>query len=513
MKNKQEKTDIKAQQPKQKDYASLASLLYLTVGIFILKYYRYQINPDGISYISIARKYAAGNFSEAINGYWGPLYSWLLAPFLVIGVEPLLATKILNLLIGFVIILILALTARGFSISAATRRAMLIASIPMTLLFSMIVITPDLLVVLVIFTYFLFVFKTDYAASKRSGILCGLFGGILYLTKSYGFPLFIIHFTFMNIFHYLRTFERQDRIKIAANFIYGFIAFGIISGIWITALSLKYHKFTYSTVGGEHIMAYIRPGGRNLEPMSYQGFLELPNKTAICAWEDPSYFTYPKWSPLQSADDFDYYTGYIQRNVRKCYNMIKDFSYFSVPICIAGILILLQRPGKILSQRQILYPFISLLLYSAGYCMVIVERRYIWVTFFLILMMGGYIIDKLLENDFFTRTRKIAIYIFFIIAFAYRPAVIDLPAQKDEGKPYYLLSEELKKHIHPGDRMASNEEWNISSYLAYYLNVPYYGIPKSGIDKETLNKELHKFNINRYLIWQNGELVNIENVP
>jgi hypothetical protein len=141
-----------------------------------------------------------------------------------------------------------------------------------------------------------------------------------------------------------------------------------------------------------------------------------------------------------------------------------------------------------------------------------VEKRHIWVTFFLLVILGGYILDRLFENNFFTRTRKIVLCIVFIISFAYRPIVFDLPAAKDEGKPYYLVSQELKKYIHLGDRIASNDEWNMSLYMAYYLNVPYYGIPKSGIDKQTLNKELHKFNINRYLIWENGRLVNVENV-
>ena len=40
---------------------------------------RHAINPDGISYLDIADAYLAGDFSNVVNGYWSPLYSWLLA--------------------------------------------------------------------------------------------------------------------------------------------------------------------------------------------------------------------------------------------------------------------------------------------------------------------------------------------------------------------------------------------------------------------------------------------------
>ncbi|MHC4572433.1 MAG: hypothetical protein ACYS0C_10215, partial [Planctomycetota bacterium] len=63
-----------------KNYLVVVLLIYLVAGISILKYYRYLVNPDGISYISIAQKYINGDFSNAVNGWWGPMLSWLLVP-------------------------------------------------------------------------------------------------------------------------------------------------------------------------------------------------------------------------------------------------------------------------------------------------------------------------------------------------------------------------------------------------------------------------------------------------
>lgn len=68
-------------------------MVYAISGIFFLNYYQYQINPDGICYISIAQKYLSGNYGSAINGYWGPLLSWLLVPFLFFGFTPAIGNK------------------------------------------------------------------------------------------------------------------------------------------------------------------------------------------------------------------------------------------------------------------------------------------------------------------------------------------------------------------------------------------------------------------------------------
>ena len=45
---------------------------------------RYTLMSDGISYLDIARNYAAGNWKMAVNAYWSPLLSWLLAPVLFV---------------------------------------------------------------------------------------------------------------------------------------------------------------------------------------------------------------------------------------------------------------------------------------------------------------------------------------------------------------------------------------------------------------------------------------------
>ena len=41
--------------------------------------YRFYIEPDGVKYLEIARAYLRRDWTNALNAYWSPLYSWLLA--------------------------------------------------------------------------------------------------------------------------------------------------------------------------------------------------------------------------------------------------------------------------------------------------------------------------------------------------------------------------------------------------------------------------------------------------
>ena len=40
---------------------------------------RFPVGEDGVSYLDIADSYLRGDWHNAINAYWSPMYSWLLA--------------------------------------------------------------------------------------------------------------------------------------------------------------------------------------------------------------------------------------------------------------------------------------------------------------------------------------------------------------------------------------------------------------------------------------------------
>lgn len=56
-----------------------AWFLVIVLGLVQASAGRHEIQPDGVSYLDVADKYLASDWRWAVNGYWSPLYSWLLA--------------------------------------------------------------------------------------------------------------------------------------------------------------------------------------------------------------------------------------------------------------------------------------------------------------------------------------------------------------------------------------------------------------------------------------------------
>jgi hypothetical protein len=64
--------------------------LLLTAGFGLTQIWacRYELNPDSMDYLDIARALAAGDWAAIANGYWGTLNSVLLAPLFRFHLSP-----------------------------------------------------------------------------------------------------------------------------------------------------------------------------------------------------------------------------------------------------------------------------------------------------------------------------------------------------------------------------------------------------------------------------------------
>lgn len=97
---------------------SAVTALALLGGLVAVWGYRYHTGLDGVSYLAIARRYAEGDLAGAVNGYWGPLLSWLAAVPLALGVPPVPAGH-LAMLVGVALVVVgVARSARALGASA-----------------------------------------------------------------------------------------------------------------------------------------------------------------------------------------------------------------------------------------------------------------------------------------------------------------------------------------------------------------------------------------------------------
>jgi hypothetical protein len=489
----------------------LVIFAYLGIGFFLLRYYLYGLCPDGISYLSIAQKYLRGDFSNAVNGYWGPLISWLLVPLLFCGLSPLWAIKFLSLLLGLLVIIGVRLLSYRFQITEEIKNILFIALIPIVLDYSLTSINADLLLMCVLVYYLYFMFDPEYSLKSRNGVFCGALGCAMYLAKPYGFSFFILHFSLFNFLHYFNRPTQTHRNNTLRNFFLGAVIFLCISGIWIFMLSHKYKEFTIETTGRFNYAA-VGPQYNMFSqiPISRRGFFKPPNETAISIWENPSGVKSESWSPLESQDYFRYQLKLTLKNIHRIAQyMLQKVSLFSAVIIFGYILFCIMPFKRLISENWRFYPLLTLALYPAGYYMIYVVDKYLWINCIILLLMGADILAILCRSNFFAGAKKEIAKIALVLSFLILP-FYHLILSFNDGRDIYNLSRVLKSYgIH--GRVASNntnaptnKNWHITLYLSYYLGNHYYGEPLSKIDDAELQDFFMQNDIDYYFFWEAG---------
>jgi len=254
-----------------KERRLVASLWALAVvfGLSQAWSWRFYIEPDGVSYIEIAHAYIQRDFANAVNAYWSPLYSWLLA--LVISVahvpEYREATS-LHLVNFFVYLLSLASFAFFFEELTAFLRASAGETLSRTrwawnvfgyslFFFAALQLVgvgidqPDLIVLAasLLATGLLIRMKRG-AASWVAYLALGITLAAAYLAKAVMFPL-----AFFFIFSSLHAPGNWKRSALRTTT--ALVTFLIVASPWILTLSNAKGRFTFGDTGRLNYAFYV----------------------------------------------------------------------------------------------------------------------------------------------------------------------------------------------------------------------------------------------------------------
>jgi hypothetical protein len=331
-------------------------------------------------------------------------------------------------------------------------------------------------VVCILIFYLNFLIDPRYCHRLSMGLLAGLAGGLAFLSKSYVFFFFIIHYALSNLY-YLKISPVNRKI-ISKNLLLGFLVFFVISGIWIRAISEKYGKITVGTAGSYNY-ALIGPDS-NGHPM-FNGLLKPPNTIAISAWEDPSYIKIKNWNPLASKENFLYQLKVIYSNILKIIQVLNSFSIFSLLIIIIAIIYFFKDRDKE-SKNKIFILLLTIIIFASGYSFILIEDRYMWFICIL-LLLGIYLVETIFKA--FSSKQKIKNILIFLLAWSFIIyPTLTISEFSGSGLEDYKLAESLKNQGLQGN-VASNNQWETSIYMVYYANSRYYSQTNSkGIQLE-----------------------------
>ncbi|NIO27866.1 MAG: hypothetical protein GTO29_04845 [Candidatus Latescibacteria bacterium] len=483
----------------------IAPIVYLLLSSYLLQYYRYRINPDATSYITIAQKYLSGDFYDAVVGHWGPLFSWLLVPLLAIGIPKIIATKVLLMLIGALTIIGVQLLSYRFDISASIRRAIMASVVPIVLFCSLITITPDLLIACILIYYFYIIFSSDYPESESSGIYCGVLGGLAYLAKHYGLPFFLSHFLIMNIVSYLAKKTRAAKALTLRALVLGVTAFLVISCPWIITMSKKYGEMTTGT-SAKFVYARYGPDSSGLSWRDTLGLREPPTENAVSAWEDPHflYLDMEAWSPLESWDNVKQELKNVVNNVTHTRAIFEKFSPFMLVVIVVYFLLCVGAFKRIEKRDLLIKHFVTLVVYTIGYCLIIVTYRFLYATWFLLLLMTGQLLTLVFRYSRLNLWRRGLVLTLVLLSFFAWPFK-RLVISANQGKYEYEVAQMLEARYGVGGNIASNSRWHQTLYVVFHLTGRYYGTVRDRTSSGNLITELSENNIDYYLAWDEME--------
>lgn len=484
--------------------------LYSFLAVISLKYYM-NIGGDEISYINIAHAYAIGEWGDAINGYWSPLYSWLITPSFVFGFTPLhgvLASKILSLIIGFFAIISVKLLINILNVSKPVERSILFSLIPIVLYFALTYATPDLLLACILIIYLSTILNPNYSKNLFYGISCGFIGALAYLSKSYAFPFFIVHFLLFNLIYYFKDINIPKKKNVLKNLILGLSVFFIISGLWAGTISEKYGKLTISTAG-EYNQAFMGPEYLK-NPVFYMGLFKPPTKNSTSIWDDPSYIKMNHWSPFDSIESFKHQLKLIWRNIVYTAIIIESFFLIAFLIIIAIILFILKSNAQQPIKDKFIYLLITMFIYMGGYLLIIPEWRYLWPIFILLMIGGFYLIDSSYRSKMITKTLRNILLIILILSFTVEP-VYETILFSSADNSLHNLGNTLENEYRIHGNVASNKWGGETLSISYYLGLKYYGKTKETNNSADLQKELKNNSIDYYIVWDTEDTLKLSN--
>ncbi len=340
--------------------------IYGAISLWTFFYY-YQVitQPDTFNYLIISEDFLYGRIRQGVNSMWGSLITILIVPFLAVGFSGLTAFKIVQIIIGFFTLHIFLKFLNRFHFSFLWKIFILIPVLPLLVL-AKVILTPDLLLLTAVMWYIFLVSKFIFW-EKKHALKIGMAGGLMYWSKSYGFPFFVAHFTALNVLiiiciflckyffkNKLNTsavlpptpskggdttasgFSRSEKspplegaggrtaffsnFKLKKQLIHYTIAmfiFLLISGVWIAAISLKTGQFSIGTAGKYNIA--LKGNVMNGSHLSKNELIN-PNTPYTKYWiyHEAGLFT-EAWNPFESVENRRHFFANFRHNLSSLY--------------------------------------------------------------------------------------------------------------------------------------------------------------------------------------------------
>lgn len=477
-----------------------AGLLLCIILVWIYPYYQYFIDPDAISYLTISKRYAAGDFQKAVNGYWSPWSCWLTAALITKGVAPFKSAIVINAMaaLGF-----LYISQSLFLLYNVTRRMQWLLCMVLSVFLCYAVFKQsfdDLWECFFLLVSLRILLSPGFERKPVLWIVMGVTGALAYFAKAYSFPFFIVN-TICCSFFIVKAWHKASRrlwLLISTTSIAVMI---ICSFPWIWLLYDKYGSWMTSSAGSLNMSWYLVG-----HPYFKQNILQLVPPVypdAVSYWEDPymaNGATPHFWDSLHLFGLQLLRSGY---NMLKLLLSMSEISVFTLPAFMLSISMLVSKNIRRFFGRRMLVITLSFLLFPVGYMLINFEARYIWYMVPLVMVVGTNAVARLWPAVY---TRRIISFL-FAFSFLIWP-IYDLSVMYRRGEKEHMLAEQLKqlgiKGSYSANTVFGDANYISTQQLAYFSESVFYPFTSSYVPYGSLLYDLRRYHVKYFFYYYDG---------
>ena len=482
----------------------LAAIVYAVYCLHFLRYEWYLINTDMVSYITIAEKYARFDLVNAINGHWSPLISWLMVPFMWMGLEAEFSFVLVLFMSGFVAFYFADRIASKLAVPLAMRFILSFGLVMLLANGAMNTQAPDLLNATLLLVYL--DLMLGFGAMRQSSgrlLLIGCIAGVAYLAKHYTLVFFGLHFglvALISVIKSVRSKQLRSQLISVAMVLVGFV---MVTAGWSILLSFKYGQFTLSRAA-TYSQAMHHPALGAYPHLAFKLY-PLPNATAVNAWEDPSdLHNASGWNPFGSAPDFNHLLTRLGDNIVSVHRqMMNYFNLYWLPLLLLPALTYV-KPLRFRWNHELIVVFVAFLVFPVGYLFLHVRERFLLFMIVLMALLTMKLFSHFSRPDVHISARMIALMlaIAFIWQFSRHPFRETYYSNTFETKNHYLVAKRFGTETNlKGAAIVSNADFDLTYNVSYLAGLKFYGLVDL-CDTAFALEEIREFKPDYYFEWQ-----------
>ncbi|MFW5658924.1 MAG: hypothetical protein ACOCZ8_02965 [Bacteroidota bacterium] len=352
--------------------------------------YRAHVGMDQVSYLAIAEQYAAGEFAAAVNAYWSPLISWLLAPCIAVGIDSLLAYQLLVL--GMLLLGVWALGRLGeqLRLRKAVSTLVQIAVIVPMLYYASIGFLADSLSAVLLMALLgqgIVVWRTS---TWRAWIGLASIGLAASFAKQYNLGFVLGVMALVVVARVLRQRRKQPGYSFTTH-LFSFwkkastLVLILLAGVgsWVAILSTQYDDLLWSSAGAYNLELAHCHGRHPIQ----QGFQPPLPTHRYAGWQEPTLYEWPQKLRCNGKEGLSgvRQEAYIAFNAL----LVRDYEWLFLLVLLPGFWLGFKW------RRTVVLLLALATVYALPYLFLVLNPRYLLFSALLVIVSAGLVISRL----------------------------------------------------------------------------------------------------------------------